>query len=72
LAGEGAVAFSGTGWYISALPPRLLRGSGAESIVRRGKVKWLSEEKGYGFVEGEEEDFFVHYTEIFGEGFRTL
>jgi CspA family cold shock protein len=40
--------------------------------VRRGKVKWLSEEKGYGFVEGEEEDFFVHYTEIFGEGFRTL
>jgi cold shock protein len=54
------------------LPPRLLRGSGAESSVRRGKVKWLSEEKGYGFVEGEEEDFFVHYTEIVGEGFRTL
>jgi CspA family cold shock protein len=54
------------------LPPRLLRGSGAEGIVTRGKVKWFSEEKGYGFIEGEEEDFFVHYTEIVGEGFRTL
>ena len=37
-----------------------------------GKVKWFSEEKGYGFIEGEEEDFFVHYTEIAGGGFRTL
>jgi CspA family cold shock protein len=43
-----------------------------ERIVARGKVKWFSEEKGYGFIEGAEEDFFVHYTEIVGEGFRTL
>jgi cold shock protein len=40
--------------------------------VARGRVKWFSEEKGYGFIEGEEEDFIVHYTEIVGEGFRTL
>jgi cold shock protein len=40
--------------------------------VARGRVKWFSEEKGYGFIEGEEEDFLVHYTEIVGEGFRTL
>jgi CspA family cold shock protein len=40
--------------------------------VAGGKVKWFSEEKGYGFIEGEEEDFFVHYTEIAGEGFRAL
>jgi cold shock protein len=40
--------------------------------VARSKVKWFSEEKGYGFIEGEEEDFFDHYTEIVGEGFRTL
>ncbi len=40
--------------------------------MARGKVKWFSEEKGYGFIEGEEEDFSVHYTEIVGEGFRTL
>jgi CspA family cold shock protein len=40
--------------------------------VARGRVKWFSEEKGYGFIEGEEEDFLVHYTEIVGDGFRTL
>jgi CspA family cold shock protein len=40
--------------------------------VARGRVKWFSEEKGYGFIEGEGEAFFVHYTEIVGEGFRTL
>ena len=40
--------------------------------MARGRVKWFSEEKGYGFIEGEEEDFLVHYTEIVGEGFRTL
>jgi cold shock protein len=40
--------------------------------VARGRVKWFSEEKGYGFIEGEEEDFLVHYTEIVGKGFRTL
>jgi cold shock protein len=40
--------------------------------VVRGRVKWFSEEKGYGFIECEEGDFLVHYTEIVGEGFRTL
>jgi cold shock protein len=40
--------------------------------VARGRVTWFSEEKGYGCIEGEEEDFLVHYTEIAGEGFRTL
>ena len=39
-----------------------------------GTVRWFSEEKGYGFIlpdEGEEE-VFVHYTDVEGEGFRSL
>ena len=38
-----------------------------------GRVRWFSEEKGYGVIEDEEgEALLVHYTEIVGEGFRTL
>jgi cold shock protein len=39
-----------------------------------GTVKWFSEEKGYGFIlpEGGEEEIFVHYTDVEGEGFRSL
>lgn len=38
-----------------------------------GKVKWFNEAKGYGFIELEgQADVFVHYSQIHGEGFRTL
>jgi len=41
--------------------------------MARGKVKWFNPDKGYGFVEQESgEDLFVHFSEIQGEGFKTL
>jgi CRISPR-associated protein (TIGR03986 family) len=39
-----------------------------------GRVKWFSDEKGYGFIEVDEssQEVFVHHSDIKGEGFRTL
>ena len=39
-----------------------------------GVVKWFNDSKGYGFVrsEGVDQDIFVHYTSIEGDGFKTL
>ena len=38
-----------------------------------GKVKWFNESKGYGFIESESgTDLFVHFSEIQGDGFKTL
>ncbi len=40
--------------------------------VLRGKVKWFNNEKGFGFVEGEPEDIFIHYSQIVKDGYKTL
>lgn len=41
--------------------------------MARGSVKWFNNAKGFGFINNEaQEDIFVHYTQIQGEGFRTL
>ena len=38
-----------------------------------GTVKWFNDAKGFGFIERpEEEDVFVHFRSIRGDGFRTL
>ncbi|MBA2652523.1 MAG: cold-shock protein [Tatlockia sp.] len=38
----------------------------------RGKVKWFNESKGFGFIESNGKDYFVHFSAIQGSGFKTL
>jgi cold shock protein len=41
--------------------------------LAQGKVKWFSNEKGFGFIERDEgDDVFVHHSAITMDGYRTL
>jgi cold shock protein len=37
-----------------------------------GRVQWFDQKKGFGFIESHGKQYFLHYSEIDTDGFKTV
>lgn len=40
--------------------------------MQKGTVKWFNDGRGFGFIEADGKDYFVHFKEIQVDGFKSL
>ena len=76
-----AIACAASALVVMPAAPRLAPAAARRTLVTRmdgepisGKCKWFNVEKGYGFIalDNEEKDVFVHQSDIYAPGFRSL
>lgn len=39
---------------------------------QQGIVKWFNDKKGFGFIEKDGNDYFVHFSSIMSNGYKSL
>lgn len=68
--GSQASAFHRVGWSTTSASEN----RETEKQLARGTVKWFNEQKGFGFITPDDgdKDLFVHYSNITGDGYKSL